>query len=185
MTLHIVAFAGVLRSASFNRKLLANATQACRELGAEIDLVDLRDADIPFYDGDLEAKGLPPSVQALRARIARADALLIASPEYNGSIPGVLKNAIDWVSRPPEQPFRGKVAGIMGATPGPSGCARALPDLRKILSALGVFVIPMQVGLGGATEAFDAGILKDLPKKNVAAFAQQLVDITTKLAVAR
>src|SRR3989304_6659665 len=112
----IFAMAGALRAGSFNRKLLKAAVQKIKD--ATVDVADLKEFDLPLYDGDLEAQGLPPGVVRLKERIAAADALLFATPEYNHSVPGTFKNAIDWASRPPSNPFREKPALIISASPG-------------------------------------------------------------------
>src|SRR2546427_369157 len=141
----ILAFAGALRAGSFNRKLLAVAVEALRGQ-ADIDLLDLRDVPMPPYDGDIEAnQGLPEGARKFKERIVAADALLICSPEYNHSIPGTLKNVIDWASRPPGNPFKGKVALLMGASPGPYGAVRGVLVLRQVLTALGVLILPAAV----------------------------------------
>ncbi|HZH04571.1 MAG TPA: NAD(P)H-dependent oxidoreductase, partial [Myxococcaceae bacterium] len=112
----LVAICGSLRSGSFNAKLLKLAVGEAERLGAEVDTVDLKALAIPVYDGDIEHEsGPPPSVVELKDRIRAAAGLLIASPEYNHSIPGGLKNAIDWASRAPSPPFRNKVAALMGS----------------------------------------------------------------------
>lgn len=159
----VLALAGSLRKASYNRRLLAVAVAAGEAQGARVDVLEPEALRVPLYDADLEAAdGLPPEVQALRERIAAADGLLIASPEYNHSIPGVLKNAIDCASRPPEQPFRGKWAALLGASPGGFGAVRSLAALRQPLMALGVLVLPTLVTVSRAGDAFDeAGGLKD------------------------
>jgi chromate reductase len=114
-------------------------------------------ASIPPYDDDLRAAGYPPAVEALRAKVRAADALIFATPEYNRSFSGLLKNAIDWVSRPPEQPFSGKPAVVMGAGPGAIGTALANYQLRQVLSVVGVHVVPgYEVLVGGAAQKFDA-----------------------------
>lgn len=183
MTIRVLAFAGSLRKDSWNRKLIALGAAAVRGLGADVDLLDLREVDMPLYDGDLEAaSGLPAGALAFRDRIAKAAVILIASPEYNYSIPGTLKNAIDWTSRPPQQPWQGKVVGLMAASPGAVGGARMLPDLRKVLSGIGALVVPSQVSVGGADKAFDAeGKLGERPSKQIDALAKQLLDLAGKL----
>src|SRR5262245_8064471 len=116
---NIIGVCGSLRRGSFNLMLLRAAVEAV-PAGSSIQIESIR--DIPLYDGDVEAEqGIPPVVQQLKARIAAADGLLIVTPEYNNSIPGVFKNAIDWLSRPPAdipRVFRGRPVAIMGATPG-------------------------------------------------------------------
>jgi chromate reductase len=158
----ILAFAGALRAGSFNRKLLAVAIEALRGK-AEIDHLDLHDVAMPLYDGDVEAReGPPPGARRFKERIGAADALLIATPEYNHSIPGTLKNAIDWASRPPDNPFRGKVVLLMGASPGGYGAVRGVLAARQVLNALMAIVLPQTVQVAKADAAFDdAGRLKD------------------------
>ena len=151
----VFAVAGSLRAGSFNRKLLAAAVRKIK--GAVIDVGDLKEFDIPPYDGDLEAKGLPSGVVRLKERIAAADALLIATPEYNWSIPGTFKNAIDWASRPPSNPFRGKTALITAASSGYFGGVRSILQLRQVFVTLGVFALPEQVMVPFGEKAFDDG----------------------------
>jgi chromate reductase len=160
--MRVLAFAGSYRGGSLNRRLLAAAVESLRAR-AEIDLLDLRELAMPIYDGDLEARdGLPEGARRLRERIAAADALLIATPEYNNSIPGGLKNAVDWASRPPDQPFRGKPVLLLSASPGQFGGVRAVLALRQVLTALMAIVIPNTVSVSHADQAFDeAGQLKD------------------------
>ena len=143
--------------------------QAARELapdGLEIEITDL--SSIPLYNGDVEAEGIPASVQAFKARIEAADALLFATPEYNHLIPGVLKNAIDWASRPPNA-LRGKPAAIMGASAGTTGTARAQLALRQVLTATGCYVLPApQVLVAAAGDRFDSnGRLTDEPARRM------------------
>ena len=138
-TIRILALSGSYRTGSFNQALI----RAARELAPEhvrIDDFDLR--TVPFYDGDLEAAGDPEEVAALKRSIDGADALLIATPEYNGSVPAVLKNALDWASRRrADAPLRGKPAAVMGASPSPGGTRRAQAHLREVLDRIGVGVI--------------------------------------------
>jgi chromate reductase, NAD(P)H dehydrogenase (quinone) len=186
----IVAFAGSTRSGSFNKKLIALAADAARAAGATVTLVDLRDLALPLFDGDLEdASGLPEGAKKFKTLLRESDGFLIASPEYNSSIPGVLKNAIDWASRaesddePPLVAFRGKSAALLSASPGALGGLRGLVTLRSILGNIGVLVLPDQVAISKAHEAFDeAGKLKDERKaKQVAGLVRGLVDLLTKL----
>jgi len=180
----VLAFAGALRKGSFNRKLIALGAERAHAHGAEVDLLDLAEVMMPLYDGDLEAaSGLPPGAVEFRRRLSLASAVIISTPEYNSSIPGTLKNAIDWASRPPNQPWRGKVALLLAASPGLGGGARVLPDLRKVLSGIGVLVIAGQLGLARAGEAFDdAGKLKaEALAKELDRVVGELVDVTRKL----
>ena len=162
----ILAFAGSLRAGSLNRMLLTNALAAL-EGKAELDRLDLRDVAMPIYDGDLEAaQGPPEGARRFKARIAAADALLIATPEYNTSVPGGLKNVIDWASRPPDIPFKGKVALLLSASPGQFGAVRSLMTVRQILTALFVHVVPQAVSVSRADQAFDeSGNLKEARTK--------------------
>ena len=159
----LVAIAGALREGSHNKKLLRLACKLLEKEGAEIDLVDLRTLGLPFYDGDLEASsGLPASAQELVARIASANGLVIASPEYNFSVPAVLKNAVDWVTRAKPVPLRGKTAVLLSASPSLVGGNRALWVLRMSLEAVGVHVYPDMFSLAAAHQAFDEnGEIKD------------------------
>jgi len=167
----ILAFAGSLRRDSFNKKLVSIAAHGAREAGAEVTLIDLKDFPLPLFDQDLEAEqGMPENGKKLKKLFIDHDGLLIASPEYNSSFPAVLKNAIDWVSRPASgEPsllaFRDKVATLMSASPGALGGLRGLVHVRSILGNLGVIVLPDQIALAKAHEAFQPdGSLVD-PKR--------------------
>jgi NAD(P)H-dependent FMN reductase len=186
----IVAFAGSTRTASFNKKLVALAAEAARAAGAEVTVVDLRDLALPLFDEDLEtASGLPEGAKKFKALLRASDGFLIASPEYNSSITAALKNALDWASRaetddePPLVAYKGKVAALCSASPGALGGLRGLVTLRSILGNIGVFVLPDQVCISTAHEAFDeAGKLKDDRKaKQVAKLAKTLVEMLGKL----
>ena len=168
MTPRILAFAGSTRRESFNKKLVAIAAHGAREAGAEVTLIDLKDFPLPLFDQDLEAEqGMPENGKKLKKLFIDHDGLLIASPEYNSSFPAVLKNAIDWVSRPaPGEPslvaFRGKVATLMSASPGALGGLRGLVHVRSILGNINVIVLPEQLAVARSHEAFNAdGSLKD------------------------
>lgn len=157
----ILALAGSLRRGSYNKLILAVAADGARAAGADVTRIDLRDFPLPVYDADLEAsEGLPPGALALKERFLAADGLLIASPEYNSAISGTLKNALDWVSRPAsgEKPlacFKGRVAALCSASPGAFGGIRGLAVVRLILGNIGVVVLPDQVAVPKAAEAFD------------------------------
>ena len=168
MTPRILAFAGSLRRESFNKKLVPIAAKGARDAGAEVTLIDLKDFSLPLFDQDLEAEqGMPENGKKLKKLFIDHDGLLIASPEYNSSVTAVLKNAIDWVSRPaPGEPslvaFRSKVATLMSASPGALGGLRGLVHVRSILSNIGVIVLPDQIAVPKAHEAFNTdGSLKD------------------------
>ena len=168
----ILAFAGSLRRDSYNKKLIKIAAEGARKAGAEVTLLDLRDLDLPLYDGDLEDdKGLPPGGRRLKDLMLASDGFLISSPEYNSSISGALKNAIDWASRPcegekPLECFEGKVAALMATSPGALGGMRGLVTVRSILGNIGVIVLPGQVAVSKAGEAFAAdGSLNDAKRQ--------------------
>jgi chromate reductase len=159
---HILALSGSLRERSYNTAL-ARAAADLAPAGADVVLYD-RLAELPPYDEDLDGEGAPAAVQDLRERIASADALLFVTPEYNGSVPGVLKNAVDWASRPPRggAAIWGKTAAIAGATTGQYGAIWAQQDLRRILGIAGARVIEGEVPVGRAQQAFDeSGRLTD------------------------
>ena len=160
--LRLLAFAGSLRKGSFNRILLRYAILGAREAGGDVEELGPEHLTLPLYNGDLEGKGaFPEPVEVWRAKIRQCDGLLIASPEYNHGISGVLKNAIDWASRPPNV-WGGKVAASFGTTPGAQGTARSQMNLRVCLSAVNVWVVPRTVLIPYARDAFDAnGDLKD------------------------
>lgn len=185
----ILAFAGSTREGSLNKRLLRVAVPMAREAGADVTAIDLRDFPMPLYDGDLEDReGIPEHSKRLKALMIASQGFLIVTPEYNSATPGVLKNAIDWASReaPGEGPlacFRGKVAGLMAASPGHLGGLRSLFALRQILSNIRVLVIPDQFALAKADQAFDdSGSIKD-PKQvsSVRAVVARLVDVTRRL----
>ena len=153
-SLKILGISGSLRASSLNTAAL-RAAAGLAPAGMSIELCDI--GDLPLYNEDLRAQGFPAPVQRLRERIKAADGLLIATPEYNYSVPGVLKNAIDWASRPPEQPFDGKPVAIMGASPGALGTARAQYHLRQCFIFLNGHVLNKpEVMIAGAGAKFDA-----------------------------
>ena len=164
----ILALSGSIRRDSWNRKLIQIAVDATRAAGGDVTLIDLADYPLPLYDSDLvDRDGLPENALRLKALFKDHDALLIASPEYNSSLPPLLKNTIDWISQEWQGesglvPYQNKVAAIMAASPGSLGGMRMLPLLRQILNALGVLVLPGQFPLAYADTAFDAetGALK-------------------------
>jgi len=179
-TLNILAFAGSLRSESFNRKALQIAKQIAVELNTIVVELDLKTLNLPMLDEDLRANGFPESVKKLKDAIASADVLLIATPEYNHSIPGVLKNAIDWASDK-TNPFDGKVAAIFGASNGLNGTLRAQLHLRQVLSALNVELVPQpQVFIRIAQSAFmpDGSFADPKLKQQL----RQLIEATLALA---
>ena len=158
--LSVLGICGSLRRGSYNGAAL-RAAQGLAPAGMTLEIAGLD--GIPPYNEDIRAAGLPPAVVTLRERIAAADALLIATPEYNFSVPGVLKNAIDWASRPPDQPFDGKPLAILGASPGRTGTARAQYHLRQCFVFLNAHLLNKpEVMIAGANQLFDeAGRLTD------------------------
>jgi chromate reductase, NAD(P)H dehydrogenase (quinone) len=153
-TITVLGIAGSLRRGSYNRALLRSA-QSLTPDDMRLDVFDLH--DIPFYDADVEKRGDPEPVTELKRRVREADALVIATPEYQHSLPGVLKNALDWASRPPKDPpLRRKPIAMMGATPGRYGTARAQAELRKVLAYDDAVVLNRpEVLVANAGKAFD------------------------------
>ncbi|MEI8365900.1 MAG: NAD(P)H-dependent oxidoreductase [Parachlamydiaceae bacterium] len=181
----ILAFAGSTRTDSFNKKLIQIAINGAKKAGAEVTYIDLRDFPLPLYDGDLEAaEGLPENAKKLKRLFIEHQGLLIASPEYNSSISGVLKNTLDWVSRPAPGEgflacFNNKVAGIMSASLGELGGLRGLVTLRSILGNINVLVVPQQVSISNAGSAFENNTtLKDAKRQ---ASVESIGEEVTKL----
>jgi NAD(P)H-dependent FMN reductase len=188
-TVKILAFAGSTRRESFNKKLVRVAAAGAREAGAEVTFLDLAEIPLPLFDQDLEAaEGLPDNARRLKALMAGHDGFLISSPEYNSSITGVLKNAIDWASRreegeKPLVAFAGKAVALMSASPGGLGGLRGLVHARSILGNLGMLVLPQQKAVGSAFKAFNEdGTMAD-PKiqADVAALGSRLAETLAKL----
>lgn len=185
----ILAFAGSTRTESFNKKLVKVALAGAQAAGAEVTAIDLRDLPMPLYDGDLETReGIPPNAQRFKALLLAHHGLLISAAEYNSSISGVLKNAIDWASRsaPGEAPlacFTGKVAALMSASPGALGGLRGLVHVRAMLGNIGVLVLPEQVAVPKAHEAFNPdGTLKDAKQRtSVERLGARLTEVLRKL----
>ena len=153
--LRVLVFGAALRAESFNAHLASLLARLITESGADVDLARMRDFLMPLYDGDIEAaEGLPQGALALRDRLEWCDAFVISSPEYNASVPGVLKNAIDWVSRIQPQPFKTKHALLASASPSLIGGNRGLWALRVPLEHLGTRVYPDMFSLARAYEGF-------------------------------
>ncbi|MEH2048600.1 NADPH-dependent FMN reductase [Nostoc sp.] len=181
----ILAFAGSTRIDSYNKKLVKIAAAGAKAAGAEVTYIDLRDLPLPLFDEDLEAEqGLPANARTFKDLLISHQGLLIASPEYNSSLTAVLKNAIDWASRPapneaPLAAFAGKVAAILSTSPGALGGLRGLVHLRSILGNIKVLVLPDQIAVPKAYEAFNPdGTLKD-PKQQES--IEKLGDNLTKI----
>lgn len=161
--LRMLVFSASLRSKSLNHRLARLAAETLKRHGVAVDLASMREFDAPSYDGDLEADvGMPPGAQALRERLEAANGFVIASPEYNGSMPGALKNAIDWVSRGRPQPFNERHGLLLSASPSMVGGNRGLWALRVPLEHLGARVYPDMFSLAQAHNAFDdSGAIAD------------------------
>ena len=164
----LLCFSGSLRAGSFNQALVKRAAAIAREAGAEVTQIDLADFPLPLYSPQIEAAGFPGAARELKALFVDHAGFLIASPEYNGSLTGALKNAIDWVSRPTDgegplacRAFRNKIAGVMSASVGPFGGLRGLQHLRQILAVLHTLVVTQQVSVPLADKAFDGDKLVD------------------------
>lgn len=185
----ILAFAGSTREGSFNKKLVRVAAEAARAAGSEVTMLDLRELELPMYDGDLESsKGLPAGGRKLKDLMLAHHGFLISAPEYNSSISAVLKNAIDWASRPvpgekPLECFDGKIAALLSASPGALGGLRMLMHLRAILENIGTTVLPKQLAVAKAADAFDEhGTLKDAAQqKKVQQLCAELTEVTRRL----
>lgn len=188
MSCKLLFLAGSARKESLNGRVACQAMQMAETLGAESTYVDLDDYNIPLYDGDLEAKhGLPEGVKKLKQQFIDCDGFFIASPEYNSSFSPLLKNSLDWISRPSEKgeepliAFKGKVAALSSASPGGLGGIRGLPGLRMMLNNINVLVIPQQVAIGNAFDRIseDGNITDDKTKSMLENVVKEFVRITT------
>jgi len=180
----ILAFSGSARRESLNKKLLAAVVELTRAAGAEVTVVDFKDLPIPLYEGDLEdADGIPANAQKLIDLITQHGGLVIASPEYNSQMTPLLKNVIDWCTRADENPFKGKVAAVVSASPGMFGGIRSMTLARQLLVHLGCHIVPAQCVLPQADKAFDEqGALKEeRNRKNAQGVATELVRLTRLL----
>lgn len=178
MAFSILGISGSLRAASFNTGLLRAAQELAPD-GVTVEIADI--ADIPLYNDDVYQAGFPAAVEKLRQQVAAADAVILATPEYNFSFSGPMKNAIDWVSRPPTpQAFDEKPVAIMGASAGRLGTARAQYHLRQVLVFLNAHVVNKpEVMVGGASGAFTDGRLTDEKARDL---VRQQVEALQKLA---
>lgn len=180
-TINILGFTGSLRRNSYNKAALRAAGELLPE-GANLDIVDL--APIPFFNEDLEAEGVPQVVIDFKKKIALADAILIATPEYNYSIPPVLKNALDWASRGTDLPLSGKPLGIISASPGLFGGARAQYHLRQVCVVLNLLPLNKpEVFIMGAHTKFDQDgrLIDDYSRNAISRLLQALVERTQEL----
>lgn len=181
MSLKVLGIAGSLRAGSYNRAALRVAVEL-QPAGMEIETFDI--APIPVYNEDVREQGFPPVVEQFRDRIRKADALLIVTPEYNYSVPGVLKNAIDWASRPPEQPFNDKPVAIMGVSGSVLGTARAQYHLRQVCVFLNMHPINKpEVMIPRAAERFDADghLIDEMARKLIGELLVNLASWTRRL----
>jgi len=182
-TLHVLAMAGSLRRASTNRGLVRAAAELA-PAGTAIEIFDL--APLPPFNEDVRVAGPPEAVPQLKQAIARADALLIATPEYNYSVPGVMKNAIDWASRPPnDTPLPGKPVAIMGASNGGFGTVRSQLHLRQVLQAVGLLCMPrpeLMVSMSATKFDADGNLTDDATREGVRKVVEALVAWTRRLA---
>jgi chromate reductase len=185
----ILAFAGSLRTESYNKKLVKIAAAGARAAGAEVTYLDLRDLPLPIFDEDLEAReGLPANGRKLKELMLSHHGFLISAPEYNSGITAALKNAIDWASRPvagepPLACFVDKVAALMSASPGQLGGLRGLVQVRSILGNIQVLVLPDQVAVPRAHEAFNPdGSLKEAKQQaSIEGLGKKLAAVLARL----
>ena len=160
--LNVLVFAASLRAKSLNRQLADLAVRVAQREGANVDFASMEDFDVPFYDGDVEnAEGIPKGANELRRRLIACDAFIVSSPEYNASMPGLLKNLIDWTSRFRPQPFDGKQGLLMSASPSMGGGNRGLWALRMPLEHLGARLYPDMFSLAQAHNALVDGDIAD------------------------
>ena len=190
MTAKLLAFAGSTRTGSLNQALLDLAVVEAQARGAAVTAIRLKDFALPMYDGDLEQSAFPAAARELKGLFQAHDGFLIASPEYNGSVSGVLKNAIDWVSRPTDDEaltalsgFRGKVAGLMAASISPFGGLRGITHMRQILGTIQTLVATEQVLVPFAHGAFDErwALKEALPAQLLGGLAARVIDLAERL----
>lgn len=187
MSLNILAISGSLRKASLNRKALQIAKKIAQEAGENVTEIDLKELNIPMYDGDIEgdlkAGTFPEPAKKFKDAVAAADVLIIASPEYNYSISGALKNAIDWASRQ-GNPFEGKFAILFGVSNGQYGTIRGQPHVRQMLQQMGVFMLPTPiVYISNGNEAFneDGSFVDPKLTERIQKLVTQSIDAAKKL----
>lgn len=185
----LLAFSGSARRESYNQRLVQIAAAGARDAGAEVTVLDMQDYPLPLFNEDLERKeGTPENALKLKQLFLDHDGLLIASPEYNGSVSPLLKNTIDWISRSaegeiPKAAYQNKAAILMATSPGGLGGLRGLVHLRSILSSMGVLVLPDQIAVPFASQAFDnAGQLKEEKQQTrISNLGKSLADVVRKL----
>jgi NAD(P)H-dependent FMN reductase len=183
----IIAIAGSYRENSYNKRVLAIAADGAREAGAEVTVIDLRDFPMPILNmDDVDANGFDDNAARFQDILNEHNGILIASPEYNGSIPGGLKNAIDWASRQSDkykmnEVFRGKVAAMITASPGSFGGIRCLNTLRGVFSILGVNVLPSEIAVGFVGQKFEGDSLEMTDDKMKAILKKLGTELVTML----
>lgn len=183
----IIAIAGSYRENSYNKRVLAIAADGAREAGAEVTVIDLRDFPMPILNmDDVDANGFDDNAARFQDILNEHNGILIASPEYNGSIPGGLKNAIDWASRQSDkykmnEVFRGKVAAMITASPGSFGGIRCLNHLRGVFSILGVNVLPSEIAVGFVGQKFEGDSLEMTDDKMKAILKKLGTELVTML----
>lgn len=188
----LLVFAGSTRQASFNRKLAKVVAGMARASGAEVTHIELGDFDIPMYNADLEARGTPPDVMKLKQIMFEHPAWIVCTPEYNASYPALVKNTFDWVSSPVKgdpvwnddfRATRGKVVGMLSASPGALGGLRSQSHLAPLLLNLHCWLAPTNYALGRAGDAFDAdgNLVNDAAKKHVQAVIDQVIWASARL----
>ena len=183
----LLFFAGSARKDSINKKLAKIAADMAQKAGAQVTYIDLKDFEMPLYDGDLEAQnGIPENAKKLKQLFVEHDGFFIASPEYNSSISPLLKNSLDWISRPHEEneapliAFKGKVAALGSVSPGGLGGLRGLVPLRMMLGNIGVTVVPSQTAISSGFQAFDDN--EQLKDDNQIAMLKATIDEFVKIA---
>ena len=185
----ILAFAGSLREHSFSKRVVKTAMKGAETAGAEVTYIDLRDYPMPIYnEDDHKQKGFDANASKLQKLLSEHDGLLIASPEYNGSLPGALKNMLDWTSRQSDEykmyeVYKGKCAAMMTESPGAFGGLRCLGHLRGVLSIMQVNVLPSEIAVGKVQEMFDGDgeeMTNEKMKKILEDLGASLVDILKK-----
>jgi NAD(P)H-dependent FMN reductase len=183
----LMFFAGSARKDSINKKLAKIAADMAQKAGAQVTYIDLKDFEMPLYDGDLEAQnGLPENAKKLKQLFVEHDGFFIASPEYNSSMSAFLKNSLEWISRPHEEneahliAFKGKVAALSSASPGELGGLRGLVSLRMMLGNMGVIVSPSQTAINNGFQAFDEN--EQLKDENQIAMLKATIEEFVKIA---
>ena len=186
----ILFFAGSARKGSWNKKLARQACKIAEELGVEVTFIDLQDFPMPLYHADLEReKGMPEGARRLKELFITHDGFFIAAPEYNSSLTPLLKNSLDWISRqheegePPLVAFKDKAVAISSASPGAYGGMRALVPLRLMLNNIGTFVVPEQLAVAHADEAFDNAdlLIKEQHRNILKKIIKQLIQVVRGL----